>query len=455
MDKDFLLHNKTAIQLFHEVAKQQPIIDYHCHISPQEIRENQCFDNITQAWLYGDHYKWRAMRACGISEELITGDRSDEDKFFAYASCMPKLIGNPLYHWTHLELSTYFEIDEPLTDKTAAMIWEKANERLKKLPRRKIMEMSGVQAICTTDDPADSLQWHKEIAMDKTFAIKVLPAYRPDRALAIEKPDFTEYVEMLSKSAKIDIRTFAELKKALSHRMDVFEALGCRASDHGMTRIPDEKPDEIKADAAMQKRLSGIILTAKEEDEFRAALLYHLAKEYSQRSWVMEIHFGVLRNTNSKMYERLGPDRGFDNMGTGENIPALTRFLDRLYQDDILPRTLLFSVNPRDNAPLCTLCGAFGNLVQQGSAWWFNDSINGMREQLTTYASMLPIGEFIGFLTDSRSFLSYTRHEYFRRILCNWIGGEVEKGELTNDNEILSNLVQGICYENAARYFNL
>ena len=453
--KDFLLDTETARNLYHETAAKLPIIDYHCHIPAAEIAGDIKFENITQAWLYGDHYKWRAMRACGVDERLITGDASDEEKFRAFAGCMPHLIGNPLYHWSHLELKRYFGIEIALSDKTAGEVWEKANTALYLLSARTIMERSNVKAICTTDDPADTLEHHRIIAEDKTFNIKVLPAFRPDLALGTEKPGYADYIKKLGTAAGVTIESFSDLTAALSKRMDVFDSLVCRACDHGLLAFPMVGKGLPDADAALQKRLAGGVLTNTEENALRGELLLFLGREYAKRSWVMEIHFGVLRNTNRRMFDRLGADSGFDNMSAADSIPALTAFLDTLCAEGNMPKVLLFSINPTDNAPLCTLCGAFGNNVQQGSAWWFNDTLNGMREQITTYASLLPLGKFIGFLTDSRSFLSYTRHEYFRRILCGWIGRKVENGEFTNEPEALEALVRGVCYENAKAFLAL
>ena len=450
MDKDFLLSTNTARKLYNDIAAKLPIIDYHCHIPPIEIAENKCFENITQVWLYADHYKWRAMRACGVPEEKITGNASDKEKFLAFAKCMEHLIGNPLYHWSHLELSRYFGIDTHLSEKTAESIWERSNTALAKLSVHRIMQMSNVETICTTDDPADSLEHHKKIAQDDSFDIKILPAFRPDRVLGMEKSDFAEYISLLGKTAEVDITSIETLCEALKNRMDVFASLGCKAADHGLTRIPKK---ETGANAAFEKRMAGGTLSKSEEDAFHYEVLEFLSGEYTRRGWVMEIHFGVLRNTNMRMFEQHGVDSGFDNMGSVENIAALTKFLDAQNSGNALPKTLLFSINPFDNAPLCTLCGAFGDKVQQGSAWWFNDTLHGMREQITTYASLLPLGKFTGFLTDSRSFLSYTRHEYFRRIICEWIGKRAENGEFTSDNDILKSLVKGICYDNAKAFF--
>ena len=453
--KDFLLDTETARELYHETAAKLPIIDYHCHIPATEIARNIKFENITQAWLYGDHYKWRAMRACGIDERLITGDASDEEKFRAFAGCMPHLIGNPLYHWSHLELRCYFGIESVLSEKTATEIWQRTNAALPSLSARTLMERSNVEAICTTDDPADTLEYHQTIAEDKTFDIRVLPAFRPDLALGTEKPGYTEYIKKLGTAAGIIIESFSDLTAALSKRMDVFELLGCRACDHGLLEFPMVGAGLPAADTALQKRLSGSVLTKAEENALRGELLLFLGREYAKRGWVMEIHFGVLRNMNRRMFDRLGADSGFDNMSATDNIPALTAFLDMLCAEGNMPKVLLFSINPTDTAPLCTLCGAFGSTVQQGSAWWFNDTLNGMREQITTYASLLPLGKFIGFLTDSRSFLSYTRHEYFRRILCGWIGKKVENGEFSDDAGALEALVRGVCYENAKAFLAL
>lgn len=452
MDQDFLLDSPVARELYHGTAAKLPIIDYHCHIPPREIAQNSVFPNLTKAWLAADHYKWRAMRACGVEERLITGEADDEEKFRAWAACMPQLVGNPLYHWSHLELQRYIGIDMPLSPATADEIWTQGKKALARLSARRIMELSGVERLCTTDDPADTLEYHQIIREDTSFATQVVPAFRPDRALAVEKPDFAAYIGTLAAAAEIPVVTIDDLKAALSRRMDAFAEAGCCAADHGLTVFPFVE-DQAAARAAFEQAMEGKLPSAAQAEAFRTELLLWLAREYNRRGWVMEIHFGVLRNTRTDQLVRLGADAGFDNMGQPACISSLTRFLDTLATEGVLPKTLLFSINPADNAPLCTLCGAFGATVQPGSAWWFNDTLHGMREQLAVYASLLPLGRFLGFLTDSRSLLSYTRHEYFRRLLCGWLGERVERGEYPFDRTALETLAADIAYHNCRRFF--
>ncbi len=452
LNEDFLLDTKTAQKLYHEVAAGLPIIDCHCHLNPQEIAENVHFENLTHAWLNGDHYKWRAMRMCGIPEDLITGDAPDKEKFLAYAACMPSLIGNPLYHWSHLELWRYCGIDETLTPETAEYIWENSSVRLQGLSVHEIMKMSNVEMICTTDDPIDELIYHRQIA-EQDFQTKVLPAFRPDKALHIESNGWREYIQNLLDVSGVSITSIDALKEALAMRMDFFESLGCRAADHGLTDIVFLH-DTKKAETAFTKAMNGECLTSEEAEAFRTELLLFCGGEYARRDWVMELHFGVLRNVNAAAFTSLGPDTGYDIMGRPNNyIDGLKALLNELEQRSSLHKTILFSLNPNDNAVLCALSGAFGKKVQPGSAWWFNDTLNGMREQMKTYASMLPLGGFVGFLTDSRCFLSYTRHEYFRRLLCGMIGKMVEDGEYPNDIVSLKKLVTDICYGNVKRWF--
>ncbi len=452
LSEDFLLDTTTAQKLYHEIAARLPIIDYHCHLDPREIAENVCFENLTHAWLSADHYKWRAMRMCGVPEDLITGNAPDKEKFLAYAACMPSLIGNPLYHWSHLELWRYCGIDEALTPETAEYIWEKSNVKLKSLPVRVIMEMANVEAICTTDDPISELTYHRRIT-EQGFQTKVLPAFRPDKALNIENGGWREYISALSAVSGVSITGIDALKEALLARMKAFEALGCRAADHGLTDIIFLH-DAKKAETAFRKAMGGECPNNEEAEAFRTELLLFCGGEYAKRGWVMELHFGVLRNVNAAAFAALGTDVGYDIMGRPSRyIDELISLLNELERRGALPKTILFSLNPSDNAVLCALSGAFGERVQPGSAWWFNDTLSGMREHMKTYASMLPFGRFLGFLTDSRSFLSYTRHEYFRRLLCGMLGEMVEDGEYPNDMSSLKRLVADICYENVKRWF--
>lgn len=458
MGEDFLLSSETAKKLYHSFAKPMPIVDYHCHISPAEIAENRRFDNIAQAWLGGDHYKWRLMRSNGADERYITGNASDREKFQAFAELMPKAIGNPMYHWTHLELKRYFHCDLPLSGETAEEIWNLCNERLKNLPVREMIRRSNVKALVTTDDPIDSLEHHKAIQKDASFETKVLPAFRPDRAIAAEKEDFPAYMEALGSVWGNPIRSFEDLRQALSSRMDHFEALGCRASDHGVSEIPFEPASPQELDAILQKRLAGESASGRELRQYATALLLFLGREYARRGWVMEIHYSAERNPNSRMFKALGPDSGFDCIRGGNTAQGLLPFLDALERENALPKTILFSLNPNDNAMLGSIIGSFqgteaAGKLQHGAAWWFNDTKAGMQEQLTSLANLSLLGNFVGMLTDSRSFLSYTRHEYFRRILCDLIGSWVENGEYPADWAALKKLIEDICCNNALRYF--
>lgn len=459
MDKDFLLNNETARKLYHDIAAQTPVIDYHCHINPRDIAEDTVYENITQIWLYGDHYKWRAMRSNGVEEKYITGDASDYEKFEQYAKTMPKLIGNPLYHWSHLELQRYFDIDLILNEENCKEIWEKTKNKLKTLSVRKIIEKSDVKIICTTDDPIDSLEYHQKIKDDTSFKTKVFPAFRPDKAVNIESPLFAGYIEKLSNICKAEINSFDKLKSALDQRIEFFDGIGCKASDHGLDYIPYALLDDEQINTIFLKGLKGEPLTTGEIEGYKTALLLHLAKQYHQNNWVMELHYGVIRNTNSKMFQKLGPDTGFDTIGSYSCANNMVNFFNNLEVKSCLPKTLIFSINPTDNAIIGTVLGCFQSSeaackLQQGSAWWFNDTKTGMEEQLKSFANLSALGNFIGFLTDSRSFLSYTRHEYFRRILCNLIGEWVENGEYPADDNALSQMISGISYYNTVKYFD-
>ena len=458
MGEDFLLSTETAKKLYHGFAENMPIVDYHCHISPAEIAENRVFENITQAWLGGDHYKWRLMRSNGVDERFITGDASDREKFQAFAELMPKAIGNPMYHWCHLELKRYFGCEKTLSGETAEEIWNFCNEKLKNLPVREIIRRSHVDVIVTTDDPVDSLSYHKQLKEDSSFATKVLPAFRPDKAVNIEKDGFPEYMAALEKAAGLSIHSMESLYKALSSRMDHFEAMGCRASDHGINEVAFAPASEEELDAILRKRLQGGSLSQDEERKYSSAVLLFLGREYARRGWVMEIHYGTSRNTNSRMFQKLGPDTGFDCIRSGDCASGLLSFLDTLEGEGKLPKTILFSLNPNDNAMLGSVIGCFqgteaAGKIQHGAAWWFNDSKTGMTEQLTNLANLSLLGNFVGMLTDSRSFLSYTRHEYFRRILCELLGSWVENGEYPADWKALQELTENICYKNAIQYF--
>jgi glucuronate isomerase len=458
LNEDFLLSNKTAKDLYQQTAAGLPIIDYHCHISPRDIAEDKTYDNISEVWLYGDHYKWRAMRSAGVDERYITGDAPDYEKFEKYAQIMPMLFGNPLYHWSHLELWRYFGVTSPLGPETARDIWEAAQRKIKPLSAREIIARSNVEVICTTDDPADDLKWHIEIQKDPSFKTRVVPACRPDRALNIEKPDFSLYIGRLGASAGVEIKSARDLKSALALRFEAFNSLGCRAADHGLDFVPWAPADDEKTETIFQKALAGVALTPDETEAFKTEILFFCASQYARLGWVMELHYGVVRNTNTNMFKRLGPDTGFDAIGNGGKAQNLLSLFDRLNGVNALPKTLIFPINPVDNAMIGAVIGCFQDSsakgkLQQGSAWWFNDTKIGMEQQLELYASLSALGNFVGFLTDSRSFLSYTRHEYFRRILCNFIGKAVENGEYPNDSKALEKLVTDISYTNAKEYF--
>ncbi len=460
MDENFLLSTETAQRLFHSYAETMPVLDYHCHISPEEIATDRRFENITQVWLGGDHYKWRFMRSCGVDEAYITGNASDRDKFFKWAEVLGKAIGNPLYHWSHLELQRYFDYHKPLNQNTASEVWELCNKKLaeKDMSARGLIRKSNVTLICTTDDPIDSLCYHKAIAEDQNFSVQVLPAWRPDRSIAIEKPDFAAYMEQLSSVSHIEINSFPALCKALKVRLDFFDSMGCVVSDHGLDYVMYAPATEQQADMILKKRLSGAALSHEEILQFKTMLLLFLGREYARRGWVMQLHYGVKRNNNTRLFQAIGADTGYDCIGDQAPAGELADFLNALECTNELPKTILYSLSPNDNAAIETIMGCFQNSqavskLQHGSAWWFNDHRPGMEAHLRSLASLGNLSGFVGMLTDSRSFLSYTRHEYFRRILCEYIGTLVENGEFADDEQILSDLVKDISYRNAVAYF--
>ena len=460
MDKDFLLSTDAAKKLYHDFAAKMPIIDYHCHINPREIAEDRKFDNITQVWLGGDHYKWRQMRSNGIDEYYITGDAPDREKFQKWAETLPKAIGNPLYHWSHLELQRYFGYNKPLNGDTAEEVWNLCNEKLQQddMTVRNIIRRSNVSVICTTDDPVDSLEWHDAIAKDETFEVKVLPAWRPDKAMNIEKPDYTDYLDKLSNVSGVAIKTFEDLKSALTARMEFFASMGCCISDHALNYVMYATASDEAIEAIFAKRLAGGTVTKEEELQFKTAFMLFVGREYHRLDWAMQLHYGCKRDNNDLMYNKLGPDTGFDCIDNYAPSSQMADFLNALIKTDELPRTILYSLNPNDNASIGTILGCFQSSqaigkIQQGSAWWFNDHKTGMIDQMTSLANLGLLGNFIGMLTDSRSFLSYTRHEYFRRILCNLIGTWVENGEYPYDEKSLKEIIEGISYNNALRYF--
>lgn len=462
MDADFLLDTETARTLFREGAQATPIFDWHCHLSPKEIYENKEPEDIAALWLGGDHYKWRAMRSFGIAEEYITGGASGYKKFKAYASMMPACIGNPLYHWSHLELRRYFGIAETLSEKTVDDIWSRANEIIRTggfTPRR-LIEKSNVAALCTTDDPADDLKYHQLLQQETGFSCRILPAFRPDKALGIELPGFPAWLSAMERTAGGRITSFAALCAVLKRRIAFFDSLGCRASDHAFAHVPYAEATEPQLEEIFEKGAAGEPLSQWEMDAYRTALLQVLAREYARLGWGMELHIGAMRNNNTRMFRALGPDTGYDSCADDTAVQNLSPLLDSLEVEGNLPKTILFALNPKDNYVLSTMLGNFQNddapgKLQFGSAWWFNDHIDGMREQLRTLANTGVLGRFVGMVTDSRSFLSYPRHEYFRRILCGMIGEMVEAGWYPADMDTLIQIVRDISYNNAVRYFGI
>ncbi len=460
--EDFLLTTDTAQALYHKFAENEPIIDYHCHVSPREIYEDKRFADITEIWLGGDHYKWRLMRSNGVDEYYITGDASAYEKFLKFAEALPKAIGNPMYHWCHLELKRYFGYDGILSAETAPAVWELTKKKLAdpSMSVRSIIKQSGVKFIGTTDDPIDSLEYHKLIAADESFDTVVAPSFRPDKAFNIDKAGWRDYIVKLSEVSEIAITDLCSLKAALSKRIDYFAAHGCRASDHGLDRMVYAERSEDEINDVIRRGLAGETVSAFEAGPLKTELLVHCAKEYVRVGFAMQLHYNCLRNPNSAMFAKIGPDTGFDCIGPDNGSRRLAQLLDRLYREDSLPRTIIYSLDASDNAFIDTIIGAFQGAevpgkLQHGSAWWFNDNKQGMRDQLVSLANLSLLGNFIGMLTDSRSFLSYTRHEYFRRILCALIGEWVENGEYPNDEKALGEIIRGICYENAKRYFDL
>ncbi len=455
MDQDFLLTTETAKHLYHDIAAKMPIIDYHCHLDPKEIWEDRRFENITQLWMGGDHYKWRLMRSAGVDERFITGSASDREKFQKWAETIGLAIGNPLCHWSHLELRNYFGYTGVLSGDTAEAVWNLCSEKLQTMSARSLIADSNVKALCTTDDPADSLEWHKKIAEDASFGVKVLPSFRPDKALGIEKEDYVNYLTRLG-----PVASFAELVEVLKDRLAFFVSLGCRVSDHGLDAVPFAPATAAEVEAIFQKRLGGTIPTAQETRQFKTALLLALGRDYCRLGVVMQLHFGVIRDNSRRVFRALGPDAGIDSIGDAVSIRDLAAFLNALDETDELPKTILYSLNPNDNAAIVSVMGAFQtgeavSKIQHGSAWWFNDHRRGMIDQLTNLAAGGYLAGFVGMLTDSRSFLSYARHEYFRRILCDLIGTWVENGAYPNDDKALQRIIRGICCENAAQYFAL
>ncbi|WP_031426207.1 glucuronate isomerase [Flavimarina sp. Hel_I_48] len=457
---NFLLQNNFAEELYHTYAKEQPIIDYHNHLPPKEIAEDRVFDNISQVWIAGDHYKWRAMRTMGVNEKFITGDASDKEKFEAWAKTVPHTLRNPLFHWTHLELKRYFGIDELLTEKSAPGIYENVNAQLQQPENscRGLLTKMNVKTLCTTEDPTDALKYHKQMSsMD--FGVKVSTAFRPDKAILIEAENYLDYLNALGDAAGLSIDSFQRLKDALVKRIDYFDDNGCKLCDHGLNSISFEEFNDADINAIFEKRRNNNPLSIKEIDQFKTAILLFLGENYHKREWVQQFHLGALRNNNKRMLAKIGPDTGWDSIADYPQAESLSAFLNALDVKDKLPKTILYNLNPADNAIFATMIGNFNDgsikgKVQWGSGWWFLDQKNGMENQLNTLSSMGIISCFVGMLTDSRSFLSFPRHEYFRRVLCNLFGRDMASGELPGDMELVGQTISNICYSNAKQYFN-
>lgn len=457
----FLLKSDTAKRLY-EAAKDMPIIDYHCHIDPREIYENRRFDNITQVWLGGDHYKWRLMRSNGVTEDEITGDADDYTKFLRFAEMLPKAIGNPMYHWCHLELKRFFGYDGVLNGDTAREVYDLCNKKLRQdgMTVRAIIEKSNVKMIGTTDDPADDLKWHKLLTEDKSFKTAVCPTFRPDKAVNIDKAGFADYIKKLSAAAEIDIKTVSDVKAALEKRLDYFCSLGCRATDHGLDYVVYDPASEETVNEIFKRALRGEKISQLEADRYKTELMLFLGEKIAEKGIVMQLHYGAQRNTNTVMFNKLGADTGFDCISVKNCGEALTGFLNALNVKGKLPKTIIYSLNPNDNELIDTVLGCFQGTeaqgkIQHGSAWWFGDTKSGMEAQLKSLANLSLLENFVGMLTDSRSFLSYTCHEYFRRILCNLLGEWVENGEYPDDKITLETIVKDISYNNAKKYFNI
>ncbi len=461
LDADFLLESGTAGYLFHQHAKNMPIIDYHCHLVPAVIADDRNFDNITQPWLYGDHYKWRAMRTNGVDEKYCSGNATDEEKFMKWAETVPYTMRNPLYHWTHLELQRYFGITDLLSPETATSIYNKTAEILKQKeysPSGLIRKMN-VEVVCTTDDPVDNLIYHRQIK-EKIQGIKVIPAWRPDKLMMIENPvDFAKYIAALEEASQTSITDYQSLIDALDKRHEFFHNLGCRLSDHGLEVFYADEYTQGEINSIFNKVFNGSVPSPAEVSIFRSAVLHDFAVMDHKRNWTQQYHVGPMRNNNSRMLRTYGPDGGFDSIGDFRYASAMSRFLDRLDSENKLTRTILYNLNPADNEIMATMCGNFqdssiAGKIQWGSAWWFLDQKDGMEKQINALSNLGLLSRFIGMLTDSRSLLSYPRHEYFRRVLCNLIGNDVENGLLPNDLPWLGKMVEDICYHNAKNYFN-
>jgi glucuronate isomerase len=458
---DFLLETPQACRLYHEYAAPQPIIDYHCHLPPSEIAQNKRWPDIASLWLGGDHYKWRAMRAVGIDERFCTGDATPWEKFAKYSEAMPQFLRNPLYHWSHLELARYFGVDDLLSPATARKIFDHCNEKLTQpeFSARGFMERSKVETVCTTDDPVDSLEYHRAISADKTFAIRVLPTWRPDKALLIDRPEiFSQWLGALEQAADMSISSLDDLMSALQKRHDFFAEQGCRLSDRGVETVWAEDCSHAEASAIFAKSRSGQSVNPDEAMRYKSFLLHELAVMDATKGWTMQIHYGALRSTNSRMLGKIGPDTGFDSIGDWPVASTMARHFDRLESAGKLPKTIIYNLNPRDNEVIATMIGNFqdgitAGKMQFGSGWWFNDQLDGMTRQIEALSQLGVLARFVGMLTDSRSFLSYTRHEYFRRLLCNILGSDMRRGLVPDDIELVGALVADISYRNARDYF--
>lgn len=459
INDDFLLDNAFASRLYHDYAKQQPIIDYHCHLNPKEIKDDISWENITQVWLYGDHYKWRTMRSNGISEEFCTGDKPDREKFQKFAETMPYLLRNPMYHWSHLELARYFSVDDLLlSGETAQEVWDRTGEVLSGgLSSRKLMQNSNVVASCTTDDPIDTLEYHKALG-EEGFPVKVLPTWRPDKAMAVDQDYWNSYLDSLAQAADQEIGSYSDLVKAIRIRHQYFHDAGCRLSDHGLDTVYASEFSESEINAIFDKAKAGKSVTPNEADQFKTAMMIEFGRMDAEKGWTKQLHIGAIRNNNTRLFNKLGPDTGFDSIDDQNYARPLSAYLNMLDKENKLPKIIIYNLNPRDNEVIATMLGNFqdgsvAGKIQMGSGWWFLDQKDGMERQMEALSQLGLLSRFVGMLTDSRSFLSYTRHEYFRRTLCNVLGNDMAKGLIPMDFDLVGSMVEDISYKNARDYF--